>query len=266
MSLINTGKSGNPALSERIFRNVQNIYDGTSMTAQGTLLKFFFLFIMVLASASFSWNLYSNGKFTLVNQLMIAGVIIGLVIALILMFKPQISNILAPVYGLAEGLFLGGISAFFNRAFDGSEGAFGNYPNIIIHAVILTFSVVIAMFLLYYFKVIKVTEQLKSVVYMATIGIAITYFLSWIFSLFGSNFGFINGNGMFGIIFSVIVVGIASLNLLLDFDRIEELSKQNAPKFMEWYCAFGLLVTIVWLYIEILRLLIKLVGSSSSRD
>lgn len=264
MSLINTGKSGNPALSERIFRNVQSVYDGSTMTAQGTLLKFFFLFIMVIGSASFTWNLHSNGKFSLVNQLMIAGIIVGLIIALVLTFRPQISHILAPVYGLAEGLFLGGISAFFSRAFDGSEGTLGNYPNLILHAVVLTFSVVLAMFLLYYFQIIKVTQQFKSVVFMATIGIGITYLISWIFSMFGSSFGIINGNGMFGIIFSVIVVGVASLNLLVDFDRIQQLSEQNAPKFMEWYCAFGLLVTIVWLYIEILRLLVKLV--SSSRD
>lgn len=264
MSLINTGKSGNPALSERIFRNIKNVYDGTTMTAQGTLLKFFFLFIMVLGSASFSWNLYNNGKFTLVSQLMIAGVIVGLIVALVLAFRPQISNILAPIYGLAEGLFVGGISAVFNNFFDGTEGSLGNYPNLIIHAFALTFGVVLAMFLLYYFKIVAVTEKFKSIVLMATLGIAITYLVSWIVSLFGGSLGLINGNGMFGIIFSVIVVGVASLNLLLDFDRINELSEQNAPKFMEWYCAFGLLVTIVWLYIEILRLLTKLV--SSQRD
>jgi uncharacterized YccA/Bax inhibitor family protein len=147
---------------------------------------------------------------------------------------------------------LGAISAVYNNVFAKTA------PGIITQAVLLTFGVVIAMFFLYRFRIIKVTEKFRSVIFMATLGIAIFYLLAWVLRLFHINIAFINEGSTLGIGFSLFVVGIAALNLLLDFDMIEKGVAAGAPKYMEWYGAFGLLVTIVWLYLEILRLLAKL--------
>ncbi len=247
-------KSENPALSDKIFQKAQTIYtsDSNTMSAKGTLQKFAFLFLMVMGSALFTWKLYYEG--VSVTALMWGGVIVGMILALIMAFKPQLSKYLAPAYALAEGFFLGALSATINFYFE------ERYPNIVLNAVGLTFGVVLAMYFLYTFRIIKVTEQLKSIIIIATVGIGIFYLISMVLGMFGVHISILSAeNGsMFSIIFSLVVVAIAALNLLLDFDRIEQLSFQGTPKYMEWYCAFGLLVTIVWLYIEILKLLMKL--------
>lgn len=243
-------KSGNPTLTQKIFeKNLQAESEGV-MTIKGTLYKFGFLFLMVMAGAAFAWNAFQQGKN--VMPWMIGAAIGGFIVALIIVFKPKWAPFLAPAYGLLEGVFVGAISAFFNYAF--AESA----PGIIMQAVGLTFGVVIAMFLLYNFRVIKATERFKSIVFTATAGIAIFYALAWILSFFGITMPLIHDSSLMGIGFSVFVVAIAALNLILDFDMIEQGSAMGAPKYMEWYGAFGLLVTIVWLYLEILRLLSKL--------
>ncbi len=168
----------------------------------------------------------------------------GFVIALVMVFKQTWSPWLAPAYALAEGLFVGAISAYFNSAF--AERA----PFIIMQAVGLTFGTVIAMFILYKMRVIRATETFKSVIITATMGIAIFYLISIGLRFFNIDIPFIHEGSTFGIIFSLVVVGIAALNLILDFDMIERGSNMGAPKYMEWYGAFGLLVTIVWLYLE----------------
>jgi uncharacterized YccA/Bax inhibitor family protein len=170
------------------------------------------------------------------------------------MIKPTWAPYLAPAYGILEGLFLGAISAILNDAFSKS------YPGLVIQAVGLTFGVALAMFLLYNFRVIKATQKFKSVVISATIGIAIFYALTWILSLFHINIPFMYDSSMLGIGLSIFVVAIAALNLIIDFDMIEQGAATGAPKFMEWYGAFGLLVTMIWLYIEILRLLSRFAG------
>ncbi len=243
-------RSGNPALNEKVFQNSVVVSGQEVMTDRGTLNKFFFLSLMVMASASFTWSAFYQGKN--VMPWMIAGAIGGLVVAIVTTFKREWSAYLAPAYGLLEGVFIGGLSAVVNNAFAKS------YPGIVMQAVVLTFGAVIAMFLLYRFGIIKATEKFKAVVFTATAGIAIFYLLAWILRMFNIDIAFLHEGSALGIIFSLVVVVIASLNLILDFDMIEQGAAAGAPKYMEWYCAFGLLVTIVWLYIEILRLLTKL--------
>jgi uncharacterized YccA/Bax inhibitor family protein len=254
-------KSGNPALSERRFRdtilddivNVEN-----AMTVKGTLNKFGFLFLMTLGSAYYSWKEAVGGgdAWTLV----LIGVFGGLAVGLVIAFKKEWSPYLAPLYALLEGLFVGAVSAFFEYSVSSSQGGYsGGYSGIVLQAVGLTFCVVASMYLLYKFEVIKVTEKFKSMVMIATAGLALFYLACWILSFFDvSAPSFVFQGTALGIGFSVFVVALAALNLVLDFDMIEKGAEAGAPKYMEWYGAFGLLVTIVWLYIEILRLLSKL--------
>lgn len=251
-------KSGNPTLSESIFEKNAGLSLGNegNMTLRGTINKFGFLMLMVIGAASFTWHLYYEEKTSTVTTLIMAGFILGLISAFAISFKPKWSSFLAPAYGIFEGLVLGGISAIVNDAMQ------KKYPGIVLQAVGLTFGVAIAMFLLYNFKIIKVTEKLRSIIIGATLGIAIFYLLNWILSLFGVHIPFMSlqNGGVIGIGISLFVVAIAALNLLLDFDLIEKGSEAGAPKYMEWYASFGLLVTLVWLYLEILKLLIRLAG------
>lgn len=223
-----------------------------TMTFGGTLNKFGFLFLMVMATAFYVWNEASVGNS--VSGYIMGGAIGGLVLALVLMFKPLWAPFLAPAYALLEGLVIGGISAVYNDAF--AKVA----PGIVMQAVILTFGTAIAMYLLFTFRIIRVTERFRSIMFAAIGGIALFYFITFILSLFGVNVSGLQNGSMLSIGISIIITAIAALSLLLDFDRIEQGTAMGAPKQMEWYCAFGLLVTMVWLYIEILRLLGNLYG------
>lgn len=248
-------KSGNPALSEKRFQQGGLVLDGSGvMTERGTLNKFFLLFLLVMATASLTWGAYFEGKD--IGAWIMVGAFGGLGVAIALAFKPMWATFLAPVYALLEGLFVGGISAYYGNAFEKIA------PGIIMQAVALTFGVVIAMYFLYRFRIIKATEKFKAVIITATMGIAIFYLIAIVLHMFNVDIPFIHQGSTLGIVFSVVVVGIAALNLILDFDMIEKGVEMGAPKYMEWYGAFGLLVTIVWLYIEILRLLAKI----NSRD
>lgn len=247
-------KSGNPTLSEKKFSSTvldSVVMHENAMTVKGTLNKFGFLLLMVLGTSFYSWKEFAEGGNVL--PLVLIGAFGGLVVAIVINFKKEWSPYLAPLYALLEGLFIGAISSMYNSAF--AEKA----PNIVINAVGLTFGVAIAMYLLYSFKIIRATEKFKSVVISATIGIAIFYVIVWVLRMFGyDNMPFLHEGSPLGIIFSLFVVTIAALNLILDFDMIESGAEMGAPAFMEWYGAFGLLVTIVWLYLEILRLLSKI--------
>jgi uncharacterized YccA/Bax inhibitor family protein len=258
-------KSGNPALSEKRFRDTildEVVTNENAMTVKGTLNKFGFLFLMTLGTAWYSWREATEGGNA--YPLMLTGIIGGLVVALVITFKKQWSPYLAPLYALLEGLFVGGISAYFEYAAQSKYGSYASgYSGIVFQAVGLTFCVVASMYLLYKFKIIRVTEKFKSILMMATIGLGLFYLGTWIMSFFDfAPPSFLFQGTALGIGFSVFVVALAALNLLLDFDMIEKGAELGAPKYMEWYGAFGLLVTIVWLYIEILRLLSKL----NSRD
>ena len=262
-------RTANPALSEKTFDRFGHVGDGTTaqplgpaMTLEGTATKTAMLLLLVTASAGWTWQkamaalspeMESWGDgFSAVAPWMWGGLIGGFVMALIISFKPTTAPMLAPVYALLEGLFLGAISAAFEVA----------YPGIVFQAVALTFGTLGTLLFAYRTGVIRATENFKLGVAAATGGILLVYAASWILGFFGIAMPFIHESGLIGIGFSVFVVVIAALNLVLDFDFIENGVEQGAPRFMEWYAAFGLLVTLVWLYIEILRLLSKL----QSRD
>jgi uncharacterized YccA/Bax inhibitor family protein len=254
-------KSGNPTLSENRFRDTviedAIVIDDNAMTVKGTLNKFGFLFLMTLGTAYYSWHQFALGGD--VRPLMLLGVFGGLGVALAIVFKKEWSPYLAPAYALLEGLFVGSVSALFEYSTPAQDGTANGYSGIVLQAVGLTFAVVIAMYLLYTFKIIQATQRFKAVVLTATAGIAIFYLVCWVISMFGiAAPSFLFQSTPLGIGFSVFMVALASLNLILDFDMIEQGAKSGAPKYMEWYGAFGLLVTIVWLYMEILRLLSKL--------
>jgi len=244
-------KSGNPTLNEKTFGKAINTFDdGSVMTQTGTLNQFGMMVLLILASGSLTWKAAAEG--TNVMPWVIGTAIGGFIIAITLSFRPQWAGILAPVYALVEGVFLGGISAYYNDAFATIA------PNIIMQAVGITFGVVIAMFALYRFRIIQATEKFKAVLFTATAGIAVFYLLSFVLRFFNIEMPLIHESTTWGIVFSVVVVVVAALNLIMDFDLIEQGAAQGAPKYMEWYGAFALMVTIVWLYLEILRLLSKL--------
>ena len=180
--------------------------------------------------------------------LMVVGGIGGFIAALITLFKKHWSPITAPIYALAQGLFLGGISALYEAQFQG----------IVIQAIGLTLGILSSLLFLYKTGIVKPTENFRLMVTSATMGITLLYLVSMVMNMFGASIGFIHSNGLMGIGFSLFVVAIAALNLVLDFDFIEQGAEQNAPKYMEWFGAFSLMVTLIWLYLEMLRLLAKL--------
>jgi len=249
---MNISKSSNPVFKERVFTR-----DYTSnsdvMTVNGTMNKTALMLLLVVAGAIFTWNKAAIGSGTEINMSAIApwmaiGGIGGFITVLVTVFRPQSSGISAPIYAVFEGLFLGGISAFFEM----------QYPGLVMRAVALTLAVFAAMLFLYRSGMIKVTNKLMMGIFAATAGIALIYFVSFIAGMFGANLGFMYGNSNISIGFSLVVVAVAALNLVLDFAFIERASDEGAPKYMEWYGAFGLMVTLIWLYLEILRLLSKL--------
>lgn len=247
-------KSGNPTLAENRFKSTvldQVVSPENVMTVKGTLQKFGFLFLMVMGTAFYAWKEYAEGGSN-VQTFIYVGAFGGLAVAIVMMFKKEWAPYLAPLYALLEGLFVGAISAYYNFAF--ADVA----PGIVINAVGLTFGTAIAMYLLYSFKIIKATEKFKSIIIIATAGIAIFYLIAIVLGFFGIQIPFLHEGSALGIGFSIFVVALAALNLILDFDMIERGAELGAPKYMEWYGAFGLLVTIVWLYLEILRLLSKM--------
>ncbi len=248
-------KSSNPVFSEKRFKDtvLDNVVShDNAMTVNGTLQKFGFMFLMVMGTAFYAWKEFNEGGN--VMPLIWTGAIGGLVVAVVIMFKKEWAPYLAPAYALLEGLLVGGISAYYNYAF--AEQA----PGIIMNAVGLTFGTCIAMYLLYTFKIIKATAKFRAIVVTATTGIFIFYMLNLVLGMFGITIPFLHESSALGIGFSLFVVALAALNLILNFDMIETGAEMGAPKYMEWYSAFGLLVVIVWLYLEILRLLSLLSG------
>ena len=246
-------KSGNPTLKESAYQGTifEGIATGQEMTVKGTLNKFGFLFLMMMGSTLLAWTQFYKGSDPL--PLMLIGVFGGLALAIVMAFKKQWSPFLAPAYAIFEGLFVGSVSAYYDYAYQ------TKYPGIVMQAVLLTLLVALVMYLVYRFRIIRVTQKFRMIIIIATGAIALFYLIQWIGYLMGATIGaFTMAATPLGIGFSVFVVVLASLNLLLDFDMIEKGVEMKAPKYMEWYSAFGLLVTLVWLYLEILRLLSKL--------
>jgi len=240
-------RTANPALNDSVF-TVEGTYDNV-MTVQGTVMKTAVLLVLVLVGAAFAWiQMASNPQAA--YTYMIAGAVIGFILALVTIFTKTAAPYTSPIYALAEGVFLGALSAVFEV----------HYPGIVPQAVGLTFGTLAALLAAYSSGLIRATENFKLGVAAATGAICLVYLVSIVMNLFGSGIPYIHGNGWIGIGFSLFVVVVAAMNLVLDFDFIENGAQRGAPKYMEWYAAFGLLVTLVWLYIEILRLLAKLRG------
>ncbi|MBD2870293.1 Bax inhibitor-1/YccA family protein [Paenibacillus arenilitoris] len=240
------GRSGNPTLKESTFRQAGHYSGQNAMTIEGTVNKAFIMLALLLGGAFSTWSMYFNGQN--VVPYAVGGAIAGLVLALIVSFKPTSAPYLVPVYAVLEGLFLGALSANYESLYNG----------ITLQAALLTMGVFVAMLLAYKTRIIKATENFKLGVFAATAGIALVYLLSFILGLFGVNIPYLHDNSWIGIGISLVIVIVAALNLVLDFDFIENGSRHGAPKYMEWYGAFGLMVTLVWLYIEMLRLLSKI--------
>lgn len=241
-------QTGNPALSTAIFSQARRSYTASgSMTVYGTAAKTALMLLLCFLSAGLSWYAFLVQNTAVLNISLYGGMFGGLVLALVTIFKPTAAPMTAPLYSIAQGLFLGAISAALNAA----------YAGIALQAVCLTFGVLGAMLFLYLTKIVQVTEHFRTGLMAATGGIALVYLASIVLSLFGIHVPFIVGNGLFGILFSIFVVCIAALNLVLDFDFIEKSARSNVPKVMEWYSAFALMVTLIWLYMEVLRLLSK---------
>ena len=241
-------RTANPALNEKTFRDF-TIQGTEVMTINGTVNKCAILILLAIISAYFTWHRFtSTNSIQAVQPFILTGVIGGFIVALITIFKKTVSSITAPLYAILEGLALGGISAIFEKS----------YPGIAAQAIFLTFGVFLALLLAYKTRLIKATENFKLGVIAATGGIALVYIINLIMGFFGASIPFLNDSTPVGIGISVFIVIIAALNLVLDFDFIENAAHQGAPKYMEWYAAFGLMVTLVWLYLEILRLLSKI--------
>jgi len=251
--MMNLTKTSNPVMSEKAFGKQRVAAESQAMTINGTINKTALMLLLIIAAAIYTWNKFFGaaspeaGQSAVVPWLLVGG-IGGLITALVTVFRPQSSSVSVPVYAVFEGLLLGGISAIFESM----------YPNIVMRAVALTLAVFAAMLFLYRSGIIKVTKKFMMGVFAATAGVALVYFVSFIAGFFGAEMGFLYGNSNFSIGFSLVVVGIAALNLVLDFAFIERAAESGAPKYMEWYGAFGLMVTLIWLYLEMLRLLSKL--------
>jgi uncharacterized YccA/Bax inhibitor family protein len=244
-------RTSNPALQQDTFSGFgYGRTVGDTMTVQGVVLKTCLLLLLVLLSAGFTWTKFyqSGGNPAAVQVWILVGAIGGMILAFVTAFKKEWAGITAPLYALLEGLFIGGISAALEVA----------YPRIVMQAASLTFGTLFAMLAVYQTGLIPVTDKFKMGVAAATGGIAIVYLVAMVLSFFGIQASFIFGNSLFSIGFSLLVVGIAALNFILDFDVIEQGAKLGAPKYMEWYGAFALMVTLIWLYVEFLRLLSKL--------
>jgi uncharacterized YccA/Bax inhibitor family protein len=244
-------RTSNPALNDQAFRG-EGVAYGDGMTVQGTVNKTGVLLICVVATAAWTWNLFMHSPSPqTVGPLALVGLIGGMIFAFATIFKKTWAPVTAPIYALLEGLVLGSVSAILELRF----------PGIAIEAVSLTFGTLVVLLFAYRSGLIPVTDKLRLGVVAATGGIALFYLIQMALGFFGVHLGAlsgVNGSGAIGIAFSVFVVIIASLNLVLDFDFIESGARAGAPKYMEWYGAFGLMVTLIWLYFEILRLVSKL--------
>jgi len=239
-------RSSNPAMTGKIFEKATTLSGGSSvMTINGTINKTGLMLLLVIAAAAYTWNMVMGANPGRAGTLAMTGAIGGFIIALVTIFRPQSSAVTAPIYAILEGLFLGAISAIINA----------QYPGVAIQAVLLTIGTLFTMLFLYRSGRIRATPRFSRGGMMATGAVIFAYLVSWIMALLGMPVGFMTSAGPLGILINLVIIVIAALNLIIDFDFIERGSQMGAPKFMEWYGAFGLMVTLIWLYLEFLRLL-----------
>lgn len=235
-------KSSNPMLNEKSLRVNAN-KDGKVATIGGTIAKTIALLTITAVAAALSWT--SSTKTGEFSGLLFPASIIGLVLGFVTIFKAHLSPITAPIYAVCQGIVLGGLSSYFE----------GMYPGIATSAVLSTFTVFFLMLFLYQANIIKVTDRFRSILISAMMGIMFVYLISFVLSFFNPQLSIFNQGGMVGLLFTGFVIFIASFSLMLDFDTIEKVKTFSMPQYMEWYCAFGLIITLIWLYIEILRFL-----------
>lgn len=240
----------NPALNTNTFRNFVSNAGSSAMTLEGAAVKTLVLVLLCAAGAILTWTSFKRGDLVLGSGLALGGLIGGFILSLVTIFKRQWSPVTAPIYAALEGFVLGAISAVYDMRFP--------HQGLALNAVLLTFGTLFSLLVAYCLRLIRATENFKLGVFAATGAIALVYFVSIILGLFGVSIPFLHSNGAIGIGVSVVIVVVAALNLVLDFDFIEQGAASGAPKYMEWYAGFGLLVTLVWLYLEILRLLAKI--------
>ena len=244
-------RSSNPAMTGKIFEKAGTATSGSSvMTINGTINKIGLMLLMVIAAGAYTWNMVMEADPGRAGTLAMVGAIGGFIMALVTIFRPKSAAITAPIYAILEGLFLGAISAILNA----------RYPGIAFQAVLLTIGTLFTMLFLYRSGYIRATPRFRRGVMMATGAVFFAYIISWIMSLLGMPIGFMHSAGPLGILINLVIIVIAALNLIMDFDFIEKGSQMGAPKYMEWYGAFGLIVTLIWLYIEFLRLLSRFAG------
>lgn len=235
----------NPILNDK-FTEQERVLQGEPMTVNGALQVTAFLGLLLFAAAAFVWSRYTLGYTDLALMLTGGGAIVGFILAMIIIFTKN--KVFIPVYAVCEGLVLGGISATFEVS----------YPGIVSQAVAGTFAALFSMLILYRTNIIRCTDKFRSVIFISTVSIAVVYLVNFIGSFFHMQVPLLNSSSNGGIVISAVVVVIAALNLIVDFDFIERGAQNMLPKDYEWYGAFGLMVTLVWLYLEILRLLAKL--------
>ena len=225
-----------------------HILEGEPMTISGAINKTFILLGVLVLAACYTWGLVSRGFMDMASMLMWGGTIVGFILALVICFTRKAMPVLTSIYAVCEGLFIGGISAIYA----------GQYAGIVVQTVILTFAVMLSMLLLYRARIIQCTDTFRSVIFTATLSVCAVYLIQIIASFFGRGIPQIFTASPIGIGFSVIVVLIAAFNFIVDFDFVERGEQLMLPKEYEWYGAFGLMVTLVWLYLEVLRLLAKI--------
>lgn len=245
-------QTSNPVLSTDVFTRYGYATKEESMTMNGVILKTAILLLIVLLSAGYVWMQFikSGGNTAALSPWILGGAIGGLILAFATAFKPTWAPVTAPLYSLVEGVFIGGLSAMMEAAF----------PGIVMQATLLTFSTLFAMLAVYRSGLIRVTEKFKLGIIAATGGIMLVYLASFVLGFFNIQVPFMHGGGWMSIGFSLLVIGVAALNFILDFDFIEQATRRGAPKYMEWYAGFAIMVTLIWLYVEFLRLLSNLRG------
>ena len=246
-------RATNPVLSrlaEAARETLTTSASGAVMTRSGTAGKSLILLALCAFSATFTWLQVAAGNTAIMMPALLVGGLGGFVMAMIVSFKPNTAPVVAPIYAVLEGLILGAISALFNI----------KYPGLPQQAVLLTFAVALGVFTLYRMNILKATEGFRRMVVGATIGIAVFYLVNIVLSMFNVNLGYTMSNSPLAIGINLVIAGVAAMNLVLNFDDIDTAVRMGAPKRMEWYGAFGLMVTLVWLYLELLRLLSRLQG------
>jgi len=243
-------RSGNPTLGANVFEKAKELARSgeAEMTVEGAVNKTGLLLLLLIGSASYTvWQAMFQGN-TGIVAMALPAVIVALVFGLIISFAPRTAPYLAPVYAVCEGLAIGVISMVFEQ----------RYPGIVVQAAGLTMATLASMLVLYKAGVIRATDGFKKGMMMAMMGILLMYLVSFVMSFFGHSIGFLHDNGPIGLVIAVVITGVAALTLILDFDMIERGAEGGAPKFMEWYAAFSLMVTLVWLYVRMLDLLSRL--------